>query len=322
MSRNWSIVFKCELEPVEASFSKVSWKPWSIDASWNTRTWNKEYIHWTWPTPNTFDFWSWTWWYGYLWSHSGVEWRWISLDIWMEIVPWCHSLRKTRRSPSFPFRNSSHTGFHSHCHLWKELGEHWFNLNGSAICGQVKRNPLEVPVQLCCRATFPHINNCPNTFPTQDRDVQELFIQYIEVPASVQQSHSQPYYQCQHLHASEQQHMCSKKGVNNIKSWRKVNSNTGQGFPSPGRGVKVGEQLVEEIFNKGRKPGLKTKILSLIPWCINKDIIIDSLFQEKTKNSNLSSAIDSRNFFINCNWKREPRYSQLCAWLLRVLNIQ
>ena len=48
-----------------------------------------------------------------------------------------------------------------------------------------QRNPLEVPVQLCCRATFPHINNCPNTFPTQNRDVQELFIQYIKVPASV-----------------------------------------------------------------------------------------------------------------------------------------
>ena len=49
-----------------------------------------------------------------------------------------------------------------------------------------RRNPLEVPVQLCCRATFPHINYCPNTFPTQNRDVQELFIQYIKEPASVE----------------------------------------------------------------------------------------------------------------------------------------
>ena len=65
----------------------------------------------------------------------------------MEIVPWCHSLRKTRRSPSFPFRNSSHTGFHSHCHLCKELGEHWFSLKGSAICGQVKE------IRLRCRSS-------------------------------------------------------------------------------------------------------------------------------------------------------------------------
>ena len=65
----------------------------------------------------------------------------------MEIVPWCHSLGKTHRSPSFPFSNSSYAGFHSHCHLWKELGEHWFNLKGSAICGQVKE------IRLRCRSS-------------------------------------------------------------------------------------------------------------------------------------------------------------------------
>ena len=120
-----------------------------------------------------------------------------------------------------------------------------------------QRNPLEVPVQLGCRATFPHINNCPNTFPTQNWDVQERFIQHIKEPASVEVTFSTilSNHKMPALTRKWTTTHVLKKGVNNIKSWRKVNSNTGQGFPSPGRGVKVGEQLVEEIFNKGRKPG-------------------------------------------------------------------
>ena len=59
-----------------------------------------------------------------------------------------------------------------------------------------------------------------------------------------------------HNNAGEQQHIYVSKytSAKHQSRW-KDNANTGQSFPSPGRRVKVGEQLVEEILYKGRKSG-------------------------------------------------------------------
>ena len=40
-----------------------------------------------------------------------------------------------------------------------------------------QRNPLDVPVQPYCRATFPHTNECPNASTSENWNLQELFIE-------------------------------------------------------------------------------------------------------------------------------------------------